>query len=169
VPRVRLSRREHDRELAAFGFRSFATGAVGRDRMFRSVVRRFSAQRGDRIEENAAMANRRHAEVSEVLGGHCLVDRIFPECLFVAFQVEAAQPGRDIHAIYRTLRRHSSAGCSRRHVGRSVGRALPVWLLAHQPSQQNEIVASLLHPTGRNTPFLACEAVQSMDQPGASP
>ncbi len=55
------------------------------------------------------MADRRHAEVSEVLGGQlgqdCLIDRVFPECLLVAFQAEAAQPGRDIHAIHRTLGR----------------------------------------------------------------
>ena len=43
------------------------------------------------------MADRRHAEVCEVLGRQlgkaCLIDRVFPECLLVAFQAEAAQPG----------------------------------------------------------------------------
>jgi hypothetical protein len=37
--------------------------------MFGRVPKSFGSQRGDRIEENAAMADRRHAEVSEVLGG----------------------------------------------------------------------------------------------------
>jgi len=39
------------------------------------------------------MADRRHAEVPEVLGRQlgqaCLIDRIFPECLPIAFQAEA--------------------------------------------------------------------------------
>jgi len=77
--------------------------------MFSGVATRFSSRRGDRIEENTAMADRRHAELSEVLGSQlgqgCLIDRVFPECLLVAFQAEAAQPGRDIHAIHRTLGR----------------------------------------------------------------
>ena len=117
---------EHDRELAAFGFGSLAAGAVGLDRMFGRVAKSFGSQRGDRIEENAAMANRRHAEVSEVLGGqlgqNCLIDRVFPECLLVAFQAEAAQPGRDIHGVHTHTWPHSSTGYSRRHVGRYVSR-----------------------------------------------
>ena len=55
------------------------------------------------------MADRRHAEVCEVLGRQlgeaCLIDRVFPECLLVAFQAEAAQPGRDIHGFTRTVGR----------------------------------------------------------------
>jgi len=58
------------------------------------------------------MADRRHAEVSEVLGGQlgqdCLIDRIFPECLLVTFQAEAAQPGKDIHGVHTHTWRHSS-------------------------------------------------------------
>ena len=50
------------------------------------------------------MANRRHAEVSKVLGAQlgqgCLIDRVFPKCLLVAFQAEAAQPGKDIHGVH---------------------------------------------------------------------
>ena len=103
---------EHDRELAAFGSRSFGAGAVGLDRMFGGLTPGFSSQRGDRIEENAAMADRRHAEVSEVLGGQlgqaCLIDRVFPECLPVAFQAEVAQPGRDIHGVHTHTWPHSS-------------------------------------------------------------
>ncbi|KRQ95053.1 hypothetical protein [Bradyrhizobium valentinum] len=59
---------EHDREPAARSFGSRAAGAVGLDRMFGRVAKSFGSQRGDRIEENTAMADRRHAEVSEVLG-----------------------------------------------------------------------------------------------------
>jgi hypothetical protein len=58
---------EHDRELASFGFGSLAVGAVGLDRTFGGVAKSLGSQRGDRIEENTAMADRRHAEVSEVL------------------------------------------------------------------------------------------------------
>jgi len=58
-----------------------------------------------------AMADRRHAEVSEVLGGQlgqdCLIDRVFPECLLVAFQAEAAQPGTNIHGIHTHTWPHS--------------------------------------------------------------
>ena len=76
------------------------------------------------------MADRRHAEVSEVLGGQlgqdCLVDRVFPECLLVAFQAEAAQPGRDIHGVHTHTWPHSSTGYSRRHVGCYVSREPPV-------------------------------------------
>ena len=82
------------------------------------------------------MADRRHAEVSEVLGGQlgqdCLIDRVFPECLLVAFQAEAAQPGRDIHGIHTHTWPHSSTGYSRRHVGRYVSRAPSVEPLADQ-------------------------------------
>jgi hypothetical protein len=82
------------------------------------------------------MADRRHAEVSEVLGGQlgqdCLIDRVFPECLLVAFQAEAAQPGRDIHGIHTHTWPHSSNGCSRGHVGRYVSRAPSVEPLADQ-------------------------------------
>ena len=121
---------EHDRELAAFGFGSLCAGAVGLDRMFGCVAKSFGSQRGDRIEENTAMADRRHAEISEVLGGQLgqdgLVDRVFPECLLVAFQAEAAQPGRDIHAIHTHTWPHSST------VGRYVSRAPSVEPLADQ-------------------------------------
>ena len=65
------------------------------------------------------MADRRHAEVFEVLGGQlgqdCLIDRVFSECLLVAFQAEVAQPLRDSMAFTRTWP-NSSTGYSRRHV-----------------------------------------------------
>src|SRR5262249_6444048 len=80
--------------------------------MFGGLAPGFSPQRGDRIEENTAMAERRHAEVSEVLGCQLgqarLIDRIFPECLPVALQAEAAQPGRDIHSVHTHTWPHSS-------------------------------------------------------------
>ena len=64
------------------------------------------------FRENAideAIPAQAHAKISEVLGGElgqdCLIDRVFPECLLVAFQAEAAQPDRDIHGIHRTLGR----------------------------------------------------------------
>jgi hypothetical protein len=83
------------------------------------------AQRDYRTEENTAMADRRHAEVSEVLGGQlgqdCLMDRVFPECLLVAFQ-----------AIHTHTWPHSSTGYSRRHVGRYVSCAPSVEPLADQ-------------------------------------
>ena len=60
------------------------------------------------------MADRRHTEFPKVLGGQlgqdCLVDRVFPECLLIAFQAEAAQPGTDIHGIHTpTWRTHPLA------------------------------------------------------------
>jgi hypothetical protein len=68
------------------------------------------------------MADRRHAEVCEVLGRQlgeaCLIERIFPECLFVAFQVGAAQPGRDTHGSHTHTWPHSSTSDNRRHVPR---------------------------------------------------
>ena len=82
------------------------------------------------------MADRRHAEISEVLGGQLgqdgLVDRVFPECLLVAFQAEAAQPGRDIHGIHTHTWPHPSNGYGRRHVGRYVSCAPSVEPLADQ-------------------------------------
>lgn len=118
------------------------------------------------------MADRRHAEVFEVLRGQlgqdCLIDRVFPECLLVAFQAEAAQPGRDIHAIHRTFgRTHplaiavvTSAGPSavRRRSSRSRIR----------PSHQNE-KASLLHPMGRDTFFWLVKRWNPRINPEASP
>src|SRR5215210_7228084 len=99
------------------------------------LAKSFGSQRGDRIEEDTAMADRRHAEVSEVLGGQlgqdCLIDRVFPECLLVAFQAEAAQPGTDIHGIHTHTWPHSSTGYSRRHVDH-VSRALSVESLVDQ-------------------------------------
>jgi hypothetical protein len=107
---------EHDRELAAFGFGSLATEAVGYDRVI-SRANWLGSQPGDRIEENTAMSNRRHTEVFEVLGGQlgqdCPIDRVVPECLLVAFQAEAAQPGTDIHGIHTHTWTHSSTGYSR--------------------------------------------------------
>ncbi len=115
------------------------------------------------------MADRRHAEVSEVLGSElgqgCLIDRVFPECLLVAFQAEAAKPGTNIHGIHTHTWPHSSTGYGRRHVGRYVSRA-PAGPRT-KPSHQNEIT-SLLHPMRRNTFFLGREALESADQ-GASP
>jgi len=76
------------------------------------------------------MADRRHAEVSEVLGGQLgqdgLIDRVFLECLLVTFQAEAAQPGRDIHRI------HTQTWTRRCHVGRYISRAPSVEPLADQ-------------------------------------
>jgi hypothetical protein len=45
--------------------------------MFCRVAKSFGSQRGGRIEEDTAMADRRHAEVSEVLGGQLGQDCIF--------------------------------------------------------------------------------------------
>ena len=109
------------------------------------------------------MADRRHAEVSEVLGGQlgqvCLIDRVFPECLLVAFQAEAAQPGRDIHGVHTHTWPHSSIGNSRYHVGRYVSR--------HRSSRSRNELASLPHSVGRNRSFLARGARESVP-PGAS-
>ena len=73
------------------------------------------------------MADRCHAEVPEVLGRQLgqdyLVYRVFPECLLVAFQAEAAKPGTNIHGIHTHTWPHSSTGYGRRHVGRYVSRA----------------------------------------------
>jgi hypothetical protein len=102
------------------------------------------------------MANRRHTELSEVLGGQlgqdCLIDRVVPECLLVAFQAEAAQPDTDIHGIHTHAWTHSSSGYSRRHVGRYVSRAPSAEPPADQPWHQNE-VASLPHALARNRFF----------------
>jgi hypothetical protein len=121
---------EHDRELATLAFQSLAAEAIGLDRPFRLVARSFNSQGGNRNEEKTAMADRRHAEFSEVLGRQlgqdCLVYRVFPECLLVAFQAEAAQPGRDIHGVHTHTWPHSSAGDSRRQLREPVGRPSPV-------------------------------------------
>ena len=106
-----------------------------------------SSQRGDRIEENAAMADCRHAEVSEVfgrqLGEACLIDRIFLECLPIAFQAEAAQPGRDIHGVHTHTWPHSSRVITATAPACAGGQAAP----------QNEKL-SLLHPMARTTFFV---------------
>jgi len=103
------------------GSRSLAGSAVGLNRTFDRIARNFTAR-------NAAMASRRmrrwpdrrHAEVPEVLGRQlgqaCLIDRIFPECLPIAFQAEAAQPGRNVHDVHTHTWPHSSAGDNRRLV-----------------------------------------------------
>ena len=126
------------------------------DRMFGRGPKSFGAQRGDRIEENTAMADRRHAEVSEVLGSQLgqdgLIDRVFPECLLVAFQAEAAQPGRDIHGIHTHTWPHSFTGYSRRTAATLAVRRRSSRSRT-KPSHQNEI-ASLLHPLERNTFFV---------------
>ena len=113
------------------------------------------------------MADRRHAEISEVLGCQlgqgCLIDRVFPECLLIAFQAEAAQSGRNVHGIHTHTWPYSSTGYSCRHVGR----APSVEPLAAEPSHQNEI-ASLPYPMRRNT-ILAREALKSSDQFGNGP
>ena len=116
---------EHDRELATFAFLSFAAEAIGLDRTFSRVARRFSSQRGNRNEERTPMADRRHAEFTEILGRQLgqdyLVYRVFPECLHVAFQAEAAQPGRNIHGVHTHTWPHSSAGDRRRQLREPVG------------------------------------------------
>ena len=81
------------------------------------------------------MADRRHTEVSEVLGGQLGQDSssiAFSRMPLVAFQAEAAQPSRDIDAIHTPTLTHSSTGYRRRHVGRYVSRAPSVEPLADQ-------------------------------------
>ena len=163
---------EHHRELTTHGFGSLAAGAVGFYRTLGRLAKSLGSQRGDRIEENAAMADRRHAEVSEVVGGQlgqdCLIDRVFPECLLVAFQAEAAQPGRDIHGIHTHTWPHSSNGHSRRHVGRYVSRAPSVEPLADQ-AVAPEGDSQFTPPHGAKHVFLAREALESADQPRSEP
>ena len=93
------------------------------------------------------MADRRHAEFFEVLGRQLgqdyLVYRVFPECPLVAFQAEAAQPGRDIHGVHTHTSPYSSAGDSRRQL-REPGRG--------QAAHQNEEL-SLPQPRVRITFF----------------
>ena len=79
------------------------------------------------------MADRRHAEVSEVLGRQlgeaCLIDRVFPECLLVAFQAEAAQPGRDIHGFTRTLgRTHQLVTTAGTSANEKLSLPQPAWM-----------------------------------------
>ena len=99
----------------------------------------------------AAMADRRHAEVCKVLGRQLgqayLIDRIFPECLPIAFQAEAAQPGRDIHGFTRTL-----------------GRTHP--LVTTTGTSANEKL-SLPQPAWMHT-FFGREALVSERMPGAT-
>ena len=66
------------------------------------------------------MADRRHAEVSEILGRQlreaCLIDRVFPECLLVASRPRPrsqAEIPMDSHTWP-----HSSTSDNRRHVPR---------------------------------------------------
>jgi hypothetical protein len=121
------------------------------------------------IEENTTMADGRHTELPKVLGGQlgqdCLVDRVFPECLLIAVQAEAAQPGTDIHGI------HTPSALihwlSPRQVGRYGSRAPSVESLADQTVARDE-VASLPYHIGRNTFFLLVGAPKSVDEPRAS-
>ena len=116
------------------------------------------------------MADRRHTEFSEVLGGQlgqdCLVDRVVPECLLIAFQAEAAQPGTDIHGIHTHTWPHSSTGYRRAKSADTLAVRGRSSRSRTKPSHQNEI-ASLPHHIGRNTFFWLVE--RGPESAGANP
>jgi hypothetical protein len=99
---------EHDRELTTLGFGEPAADAGGFVRGFgRSAGRspllggRFASQRSNRIDQDAAMSNRRHADIFEVLGRqlrqNCSIDRVLAECRLVLREAKAPQPTSEVH------------------------------------------------------------------------
>jgi hypothetical protein len=85
---------EHHGELPAFG------GHHSRGWLRRSSG--IAPQCGDRGEQFAAVPDKAHAEVLEVLGGQLRqyrgIDRVVAKRLLVLPQSEAVEPGRDVHA-----------------------------------------------------------------------
>ena len=82
---------EHHRELTAFGERAG----------LRICSYGLRAQGSDRGEQFAAMADRDHTETDQVVSGELAqyldIDIVLAERLFVLFESQVAQPGRDVH------------------------------------------------------------------------
>src|ERR1700751_1925850 len=66
-----------------------------------------ASQRGDRIEQDAAMSDRRHADVFEVFGGqlrqNCFIARVLAECRLVRCETKAPQPTFEVHERHPNL------------------------------------------------------------------
>ena len=67
----------------------------------RALGRRCSAERSDRGQQLAAMADRGHADADQVVGRqlrqHLGVDVVVAERLLVLLEPQTAQPGCDVH------------------------------------------------------------------------
>jgi hypothetical protein len=91
---------EHYRKLPAFGI-SGSRGISGY-RHHRSGGQ-CGAERSNRGEELAAMADRGHADADQVVGRqlrqHFAIDIVVPECRRVSFEPQPAQPRHYVHAV----------------------------------------------------------------------
>ena len=91
---------EHHRQLPAFGIGW--RRCIARRRRRRGGGHR-GAERGDRIEQLAAMASKHHAEILQILRRqlrqHVPIDLVVAERRHISFKAQTPQPRRYVHAV----------------------------------------------------------------------